>query len=319
MARDEHMKLVDEYKTNPNTLYIYSDGSKRFDSGFFRCGASAVAYILGNEIENGKLGLGGHAEVFDAEMAALAKAASLASDLIRDFPNLTHIAFFSDNSSAVRAITDPKPSSAQYFTLSFINHIRPLLETHHNLAVSVSWCPSHCDIPGNERADALAKEATSLGCQLPFSTTRSNAKRRAKANTAKAWQKEWKNSTKEGRFAIANRLKPSLNPTNHFIALKDKWEIFGRVLQCRTGHAFTGEFRQAFLPLSPEPNTCPCNNSTMETRNHILRDCPRYNEHRNILIKASKYISLPEVLGTKKGIEASYLYVCSFPLPSFVY
>jgi ribonuclease HI len=263
-----------------------------------------VAYLLGNEIENGTVGLGGHAEVFDAEMAALAKAASLSSNLMRDFPNITHIAFFSDSAAAVRAIEDPKPSSAQYFSLSFHNHIRPLIKAHPNLSVSVSWCPSHCNIPGNERADTLAKEATFLGCQLPFSTTRSNAKRRAKAGTAKAWPKEWSKTPKEGQFAIANRLKPSLNPTTHFNVLKDKREVFGRVLQCRTGHAYTGEFRQAFLPLALDLHTCPCDNTTIETRSHILAECPRYNDHRNILLKACKYITLPEILGTKKGIAA---------------
>ena len=48
-------------------------------SGFYRTGAAAVAYFLGNEISHEKLGLGGHAEVFDAEMAALSKAASIAT------------------------------------------------------------------------------------------------------------------------------------------------------------------------------------------------------------------------------------------------
>lgn len=176
--RENHMKLINTYKSDPNTLYLYSDGSKIQKSGFFRVGAATVAYLLGNEIETGKLGLGGHAEVFDAEMAALALAASKASDLLRDFPTITKIAFFSDNAAAVRAIADPKPSSAQYFTLSFHNHIRPLLETHPDLSISVSWCPSHCDIPGNERADSLTKEATKLSCQIPFSTARANAKRR---------------------------------------------------------------------------------------------------------------------------------------------
>jgi ribonuclease HI len=303
-AREKHMKTITDYKTNPNILYLYMDGSKLFRSGFYRAGAASVAYLLGNEIENRQVGLGGHAEVFDAEMAALSKAADIATDLLRDFPNTTHIAFFSDCAAAIRAISDPKPSSAQYFTLSFHNLIHPLLETHPNLSISVSWCPSHCDITGNERADTLAKEATTLRCQIPFSTTRANAKRRNKSATTKTWQQEWRKSPKMGRFAIANRIEPSLNPTKHFKNLKGKREVFGRVLQCRTGHAYTGEYRQSFLPLSPDPVTCPCDNDSTETRNHILTECPRYNQHREILRKASKYIALPVILGTDKGIKA---------------
>ena len=304
VARDNHLNLIKDYKSDPNSLYLYADGSKVKRSGFYRVGAGAVAYLLGNEIDSAKLGLGGHAEVYDAEMAALAKAASLASNLINDFPNITQLTFFSDNASAIKSIVEPKPSSAQLFALSFLNHIRTLLDSHPTLSVTVAWCPSHCGVPGNERADFLAKEATTLSCQIPFGTSRSNAKRRSKSHTTKLWQQDWKKTHNVGRFAIANRFHPSLNPTKHFQDLKDKREVFGRVLQCRTGHAYTGEFRQSFLPLSPDPITCPCDNTILESRNHILSECPRYTQHRKILKKASRHLSLPVILGTKKGISA---------------
>lgn len=41
-----------------------------------------------------------------------------------------------------------------------------------------------------------------------------------------------------------------------------------------------------------------------QTREHILRECPRYEEHRDILRKSSHDIPLPEILGTPKGIIA---------------
>ena len=303
-ARDKHLELIQKFKTDPDVLYIYTDGSLIKRAGFRRAGAGAVAYLLGNEIDSATVGLGGHAEVYDAEMAALAKAASMSTDLLQDFPNTSHVAFFSDNAAAIRAITTPRASSAQYFTLSFLNHICKNLEDHPNLHISVSWCPSHCDITGNEKADSLAKEATALNCQIPFTTTRSNAKRRTKMSTTKMWTREWKSTPKVGRYAISNRMEPSLNPTKHFRDLKDNREVFGRLVQCRTGHAYTGEFRHTFLPLSPDPINCPCDNATLETRSHILCECPRYNEHRKMLEKASKHLSLPVLLGTNRGIKA---------------
>jgi hypothetical protein len=118
------------------------------------------------------------------------------------------------------------------------------------------------------------------------------------------WQQEWKTQRKNGRYATSNRFPPSLNPTPHFKQLKDDRELFGRVIQCRLGHAYTGEFRRTFLPNSEDPNTCPCDNETLQTREHILRECTRYSEHRNILRKASDTIALPEILGTKEGIQA---------------
>jgi ribonuclease HI len=303
-AREDHIKKVNDYQENPNILYIYTDGSKINRAGFFRVGAGASAYHGDREVATGRLGLGGHAEVFDAEMAALSLGATKAEEFIQNSPNITHIAFFTDNAAATSAIVDPKPKTSQYFAIKFHQVIRPLLETHENLSISVSWCPSHCGIPGNERADQLAKEATELERQTPFSATHSNARRRAKTSILKLWQIEWKNSPKVGRYAIANRIKPSLNPTQHFKELKNKREIFGRVIQCRTGHSYTGEFRQAFLPLSPDPTACPCDPETLETRNHILRECPRFAQHHHILKKVSRDIVLSDILGTKKGIAA---------------
>jgi len=67
---------------------------------------------------------------------------------------------------------------------------------------------------------------------------------------------------------------------------------------------FTYCHYQSFVPLSPDPIACPCDIGIVETRNHILRECPRYNLHRNILFSASNHLTLTELLGTKRGIKA---------------
>jgi hypothetical protein len=115
---------------------------------------------------------------------------------------------------------------------------------------------------------------------------------RTKAHAVKMWKREWKKSALTGRFAIANRLPPSLKPTHHFTNLKRNRELFGRTLQCRTGHAYTGEFRQEF---SLEGQyECSCGELT-ETREHILLECPCYNLSRHLLENASPQISLPTI------------------------
>jgi hypothetical protein len=55
------------------------------------------------------------------------------------------------------------------------------------------------------------------------------------------------------RYAIANRFPSSLRlrPSKHFTALKNNRELFGRTVQCRTGHGYTGEFRRNFKLESP--------------------------------------------------------------------
>ena len=54
--------------------------------------------------------------------------------------------------------------------------------------VEIAWCPSHCNIRGNDRADELAKGATQLSWGAPIGTSRAFALRRAKATTQTAWR-----------------------------------------------------------------------------------------------------------------------------------
>ncbi|KAJ7048584.1 hypothetical protein C8F01DRAFT_1004247 [Mycena amicta] len=100
---------------------------------------------------------------------------------------------------------------------------------------------------------------------------------------------------------MANRIAPSVRPTRHFLALDEKREVFGRLVQCRTGHCFTGEYYARFVP--SEDVDCPCG-EPMQTREHIFCECPRYADHRHLLRKGSPHLSMPELVGTKKGITA---------------
>ena len=152
----------------------------------------AATYYLGNEVQTRQLGLGGHAKVFDVKMAAPSISTTKVANLLTDYPNITNIHLFADNAAAVTAIADPKSGPSQYFVLKFHQTVRPLLENNPNLLISVAWCPSHCDNPGYDRVDELAKEATSLEWQIPFSVMHSNARRRAKHNSLLLWQQEWK-------------------------------------------------------------------------------------------------------------------------------
>ena len=303
-ARNDHTKLIRALKNDNNALYIYTDGSKIKKANFYRVGAGSVLYNKDEEVASGLMGLGGHAEVYDAEMAALAMGASQAAEYTTTHQNITNITFFTDNAAAAAAMDDPRPQAAQFFADKFHNLLRPLLQNKPELSINIAWCPSHCGIKGNERADELAKEATHKESHSPFSVTRANAVRRAKSSTLKLWRQEWKSQPKNGRYATANRIPPSLKPTPHFTQLKNNRELFGRLTQCRTGHSYTGEFRQAFLPHSEDPITCPCDNETIQTREHILRECPKYSLHRKTLRKVSRTITLTTILGTKTGIKA---------------
>jgi hypothetical protein len=58
------------------------------------------------------------------------------------------------------------------------------------------------------------------------------------------------------------------------------------------------------LTTSADTTACPCDNEKLETRNHILRECPRYESHRDILRETSRSIALSTILGTADGVAA---------------
>jgi len=98
-----------------------------------------------------------------------------------------------------------------------------------NTSIKIIWIPSHTDISGNERADALAKEATgsqnATPCQV-YSIT--DIKQIFKKIMLNIWQNEWKTSNTELN-GIKNHILPWPNNT-----LTRKQEVV--INRLRIGH-----------------------------------------------------------------------------------
>ena len=210
-------------------------------NGFLQVGAAEVRFHKGEEVFHKRMGMGGRAEVYDAEMAGLMMGAKLAANFTTRRPEIMKIVFFVDNSAAAGAVFDPKPNPGQLYAARFHRKMTKFLNNDPTHSIEVAWCPSHCNILGNDRPDELAKEATQLAWNALIGTSRAFALHRAKATTQLAWVHDWQKSPRKGRFVIANRIPPSLNPTKHFTELQNQREVFGRLVQCRTGHAYRGE------------------------------------------------------------------------------
>ncbi|EPS99366.1 hypothetical protein FOMPIDRAFT_18484, partial [Fomitopsis schrenkii] len=71
---------------------------------------------------------------------------------------------------------------------------------------------------------------------------------------------------------------------------------------CRTGHAFTGEYYARFVPT--ENVACPCG-THLQTRKHILLECPRYGDARySTILRVAASPTVNDILGTQDGIRA---------------
>lgn len=166
----------------------------------------------------------------------------------------------------------------------------------------ISWIPGHSKINRNERADALAKEAASAPPTANTTTITSYAYERHKSRSLllEEWTTHWHSTLKANSlFSPADRLPPSLKPRKHFC--ESKRAIYGRLIQCRTGHAFTGKYHSSFDPT--ETTSCSCG-ERIQTREHILASCPAYEPTRDLLRSASEDLVITDILGMVKGIEA---------------
>ncbi|PBK88832.1 hypothetical protein ARMGADRAFT_1015910, partial [Armillaria gallica] len=123
------------------------------------------------------------------------------------------------------------------------------LEDDEETTLEMAWAPGQ-DIPGNEKADALVKEACTM--HHLGQRTYANARRRLRE-------------------------------------------------RCRTGHAHVGEYYELFNIL--EATDCECG-ERLQTREHIIRTCPRYSDYRQILQEGSQNQIMCDLLGTTEGIEA---------------
>ncbi|KAF8315069.1 uncharacterized protein EI90DRAFT_2841778, partial [Cantharellus anzutake] len=67
---------------------------------------------------------------------------------------------FLDNQAAVCALAFPvRRKSGQHILLTILRAYEDLLPIHLHLRLHFEWIPGHHDIPGNEKADHLAKAA----------------------------------------------------------------------------------------------------------------------------------------------------------------
>lgn len=171
--------------------------------------------------------------------------------------------------------------------------------------VSVEWVPGHEDIVGQEATDKLAKAGTTRTSSAPFALSLTGARRDITTRLVDRWKARWNAGARRNSYAPANRLQPSLRPTKHLRSL-DK-SVLARLTQCRSGHAHTGEYYRSIN--KPERGLACCCGAALQTRSHLLVDCPQYEHHRHILRDVSPALSVTQLLGTREGIQATSIFL----------
>jgi len=164
---------------------MYMDGSK-LANGAVGCGWAV--YHCGDQqlhrFTSGKCHLGSRAEVFDTELHAVQEAVSTL--LTTTLPRST-VFICIDNQAAIDTLHYNKHNH------KYARRTQEIVEKFQLLGCQITtvWCPSHCGIRGNERADTLAKlgASSTTPCQFAL-TTKTWLQTQAHAEFFRRWKIE---------------------------------------------------------------------------------------------------------------------------------
>jgi ribonuclease HI len=239
-----------------STLEIYTDGSKT-EKGV----GAGWYYVWGDTEISGKLKLSDDSSVFRAEVTAITKVLGEIKQLDRN----VHI--FTDSRATVMSL-----ERWDRIVEEEMQELREIIESSRNL-ITIQWIPGHCNIPGNETVDTIAKEACELD-QLPVSL--SPTRRMVSSNLLEQcrtlWSHRWM-TCKSHNYFVSH-----LPSTTHVSSLCENFSLANAstFVQFRAGHTRLNQtlfrFRKA------KSANCAC--GEIESTQHVLLHCWIYEDIR---------------------------------------
>jgi ribonuclease HI len=228
---------------------VYTDGSA---TNAIENGGGGIFIKLKDVIHTEAIATGRYCNNFCAEVAALKQAAETL---------ITHkdqaekqIVIFTDALSVITALK------------SQTNHeLGSLIDSLERLACcftksTVQWIPAHCNVPGNEEADKLAKQGGALQ-QNDLGSTYEEAKTAIKASLMSKWKQDHPGHIK--------------NDAYHQLSRQDQVIVF----RLRTGHNRLRYHLYHKFGIG-STDQCDCGTGPM-TAEHLLQICPSFVNERN--------------------------------------
>ena len=155
----------------------------------------------------------------------------------------------------------------------------------------IAWVPSHVGIPGNEKADRLAKAALTSSLAAHSQVCWSDLIPRVDTYICTAWQALWNNETRNKLYEIRPNLKESLCNTTQPLYRKQETVM----TRLRIGHTWITH--SYLLKKEDQPFCHACDNPF--TVKHILVECSDFTHIRN------KYYTTTDVHTLFREVDSS--------------
>ncbi|KAK7102111.1 hypothetical protein V1264_020383 [Littorina saxatilis] len=247
-------------------IYVYTDGSAT--DAVANGGAGVYASFPEGHTTTTNIPTGKHCSKYSAEIQALVQAASIIQDSSSE---CLQAVFLTDALSVLEALAGGK-----------LPHLM-LMEKLHNVEqqrrVVLQWLPAHCGIPGNERADKLAK----LGAQGDQTDNPVNFM--------------------EKKTLIKTVFRPQKRKDDYHLLTRHEQVV---LMRHRTGHNRLNAHMSQKIKLVPS-STCSCGLED-QTTEHILQRCTILESLRKTVWPTA--VSLhSKLFGGKEDLEKTASFV----------
>jgi hypothetical protein len=171
------------------------------------------------------------------------------------------------------------------------------------IGIRLQWIPGHCNDPGNDAADRLAKGAIGLTPLYSFRNLLSREKGFIRDKILAEWETGWKASNKGTHLRRINFTLSSIHTRYLYSSLPRNRAYL--LMQLRTGHLWLAS--HAKLHRFREDDKCEC--GARETVIHVLVDCLRLSTLRQKLRKevGEAFNNITHMLGGRDKREPKRL------------
>jgi len=319
-----------------DSLTVFTDGSKTDKAA----GWAVTGIHAGRIVFQHKVPLAKKASNHDAEMMALAHASKLVRKTMLGKPHIREFRVFSDSTASLTSIFDPSHHPCQQASLLFRRNMHTLFSSRGDVIGRLIWTPGHGGLDHMTLTDKNAKAAANSSSGqylLPLFVSRSATLSEVEALAIKEWHAHLDalEDAHKGIFRGNSGFRPftdnleastfmTRKPAKWFSAIKRS--TMSQLTQMCTNHAPTGEyFKRCVWKYQDKPTSffhCPCKYThnippTLQTREHIIRACPLFEDARERLQRVFPGLRKPRVsLGKmvrKKTIEHTLEYLKAGP------